>query len=70
MCVGVGGRFHTVDAQPRLLHALGTSFRHLPHHMPEDVAFGLAPTDEDDAIAPSPLANLYLPTLRLLLAVR
>eukprot|EP00752_Nemacystus_decipiens_P012187 g10805.t1 len=58
------------DAKPHLLHALGTSFGHLRHHIPGEFAFGFAPADERDDVAQSSLANLYLPALRLLLTVR
>eukprot|EP00903_Cladosiphon_okamuranus_P012352 g11581.t1 len=58
------------DAKPCLLHALSTSYGDLRHHLPGDITFGFAPADEGDEVVQSPLANLYLPPLRLLLIVR
>jgi len=50
--------------------AQGTSFGDLSHALPGEVPLGIAPVDEGDEVAPTPLANLYLPALRLLLTVR
>lgn len=60
----------STDAKPHLLHAVGTFFGDLPHHLPGEIGFGFAPADEGDEVAQSSLANLYLPALRLLLTVR
>ncbi|CAM9135050.1 unnamed protein product [Scytosiphon promiscuus] len=57
-------------AKPGLLHALGTCFRDLSGHANGEAPFGFAPSDEEDEVAQSSLANLYLPALRLLLTVR
>lgn len=62
--------FCTEDARPRLLSALSTSFRDISSQVQDGVPFGLVPADEGDVLAPSVLANLYLPTLSLLLTVR
>lgn len=58
------------DTQPRLLSALGTSFKNVASLVATEKAFGVVPSDEEDISAPSVLANLYLPPLHLLLAVR
>lgn len=58
------------DARPNLLSALVTSNQDLARRLPGVAPFGLVPADMEDATAPSALANLYLPCLRLLLVIR
>lgn len=58
------------DLQPHLLHALGTSFKDVTSLVTAEKAFGVVPSDEEDISVPSVLANLYLPPLHILLAVR
>lgn len=57
------------DARPRMLAALSKD-QDLARLIPDVAPSGLVPADEMDITAPSALANLHLPPLRLLLHVR
>lgn len=61
----------TADARPPLLSALSTSFSDVASlAFAEGNTPGVVPCDEDDVLAPTVLANLYLPPVHLLLVVR